>query len=210
MIRDQFYRRRHYLGAAAALVVVYVIFMGLVSPQREFPLNDDWAYYQMLQHLLKTGEFQMSQWAATALVFQTYLAGGLAALTGGFSFTGARLLTLLVSYLGCLALYDLLLQLSISRRGALLGALALAVNPLYIFDYTFMSDVYFLTLSMLSLAFYVRGVQRGAGWPLLLGSLLAVAAFLTRQIGVALPAGALLALWLKDRHFRWKLWCAVA
>jgi len=58
VIRDQFLQKRHYLGAATAVAVVYVIFIGLISPQREFPLNDDWAYYQMLQHLLKTGDFR--------------------------------------------------------------------------------------------------------------------------------------------------------
>src|SRR5512140_4028776 len=98
VIRDRFRPQRHYWVAVTALAVVYVIFIAFISPQREFPLNDDWAYYQMLRPLLRTGEFQMSQWAATALVFQTYLAGGLAVFTGGFSFTSARLLTLLISY----------------------------------------------------------------------------------------------------------------
>jgi len=204
--REPSIARRHYVLAALMLAAVYTAYLVLVSPQREFPLSDDWAYYQMVQHLLKTGVFQMSQWASTSLVVQTYLAGGLAVLTGGFSFTSARLLTLLTSYIGCVALYDLLLQLSISRRGAMLGALALAVNPLYIYlSYTFMSDVYFVTLLTLSLTCYVRGIKRDASGWLVLGSVLAAAAFLTRQIGLAIPAGVLLALWAKDRRFHWKL-----
>ncbi len=200
--------RRHiaeYAGAAltfAALLSVYVL---LVSPQREFPLNDDWAYTQTVRYLRTTGQLKLSDWTATTLIFQAYWGALFANLLGGLSFSAVRWSTLTFSIISCMALYDLFRQLDLSAPAALLGTLALAVNPVFIYlSYTFMSDVFYLGLMLLSLSCYLRGFKHNAGWALLVGSMLAGAAYLARQLGALLPVAVAAALVLRDRQIRWK------
>jgi 4-amino-4-deoxy-L-arabinose transferase-like glycosyltransferase len=194
-----------YAWVALIFTLVYAVYVMIAPPQREFPLNDDWGYAQSVEHLLDTGELRVSEWASATTIFQIYWGGLFAQLTGGFSFSALRGSTLAFSFIGCIALYDLLRQLDLPAPAAFLGGLALAVNPMFTYlSYTFMSDVFYFGLMLLSLSFYVRGIKRDAGGALFIGSVFAAGAFLSRQLGIVLPAAAGLALLLKDRRLRWK------
>jgi hypothetical protein len=67
-----------------------------------------------------------------------------------------------------------------------------------------MSDVFYLGLMLLSLAFYTRGIRRDAAWALLVGSALAAGAYLARQLGILLPIAAAIAWVWRDRRIRLK------
>lgn len=196
---------RHYIAVGFVFAAIYLIYFAVVSPQHEFPLNDDWGYSQAVRHLLSAGELRISDWASATTVFQTYWGALFALLTGGFSLSAMRWSTLAFSFISCLALYDLLLQLGIPKRSALLGGLTLIVSPMFVYlSYTFLSDIFYLGLMLLSITCYVRGIKRGNGWLLLLGGGFAAGAFLSRQLGAVLPVAAALALIIKARRLPWK------
>jgi len=207
MHKGQFTIHKWWPGGLVALafVILYALWFSLVSPQGEFPLNDDWAYAWSVRHLLQTGELRISEWISATVVFQIYWGALFAQLAGGFSFTALRWSTLVMSFVGCLALYDLLRQLDIPAPSALLGALTYAVNPIYVYlSYTFMTDVFYLTPMMLSLSFYVRGVKQESEQALVIGSIFAALSYLSRQLGATLPLAAGLVVLLKERRFDWR------
>jgi 4-amino-4-deoxy-L-arabinose transferase-like glycosyltransferase len=196
---------RDYALAALILAAIYVVYVLVVSPRHEFPLMDDWAYAQSVRHLLYTGQLRISEWSSTTLVFQVYWGALFARLFGGFSFTALRWSTLVFSFITSLALYALLRQLDLGAPAAWLGGLTLVVNPIFVYlSYTFMSDVFYMGLMLLSLAFYVHGIRRDAAWALLAGSALAAGGYLARQLGVLLPIAAAIAWVWRDRRIRLK------
>ncbi|MBI5564947.1 MAG: glycosyltransferase family 39 protein, partial [Chloroflexi bacterium] len=171
----------------------------------DIPLNDDWAYAQSVRHLLTTSELHVSEWAAPSLIPQIYLGALFAHLAGGFSFVALRWSTLVCAVISCLALYDLLRQLGLRHAEGTLGVLLLLVNPIFInLTYTFMSDVFFLALLLVSLTCYARGFQRRSNSWLLMGGGFAALAYLERQIGLLLPVGAGLAWILYERRWAWR------
>jgi hypothetical protein len=177
------------------------VWLLFVSPIHEFPISDDWAYAQSVRHFLNTGEVHISDWASTTLVFQIYWGALFAKILGGFSFSALRLSTLVMSFIGCYALYDLLCQYELAPTEALLGAVVLAVNPIYIYlSYTFLSDIFLFGLMLVSSTLYVRGVKRESNGFLLAGSVCAAAAYLARQLGILLPLGLAATLLLSAKH----------
>jgi 4-amino-4-deoxy-L-arabinose transferase-like glycosyltransferase len=179
--------------AMAALVIV-------VPPAGEFPIDDDWLYARTVQGLVERGRLEVPAWSAVSLVLQAYW-GGFFARLFGFSHTALRASTLVLAAAAVLGTYLLLRDLLDSRR-AVLGALLLLVNPLFVFlAYSFMSEIPFLGLAVWALFCWVRALRDSGGgkaaprlgW-LAAGAALAGGAYLVRQIGVALPLAMLTAL----------------
>jgi 4-amino-4-deoxy-L-arabinose transferase-like glycosyltransferase len=164
------------------------IFSGLlVSPLRNVPLIDDWTYVWSVENLIKTGRLAMLDWNGHYPILQILL-GSLFSLLFGFSFGVLRVLTVLLAIVGCMALYLTLRELDLDRERSLLGALTLAVNPVFFcLSFSFMTDVPFLSMMTIALLFYVAGTRRKSQALLWMGSLFAVAAFLSRQIGFIIP-----------------------
>jgi hypothetical protein len=159
----------------------------LVSPVGDFPLNDDWVYARAVQSILETGRFQLAGWSQASAFSQAYW-GALFCWPSGFSFTALRFSSLALGLGGVLATYALLRQLQASPPTAMIGASAVAVNPLYLgLSNTFMTDVPFYCFTVVSVLLLVRGLQRDDAACLILGILAAYAATLTRQIGLMLP-----------------------
>lgn len=65
---------------------VFALTILLIDPIREASFEDDWTYAVMVRHLHETGEYQLHQWLAPNLPFQTYW-GGLFSYYFGYSFT---------------------------------------------------------------------------------------------------------------------------
>jgi 4-amino-4-deoxy-L-arabinose transferase-like glycosyltransferase len=133
-----------------------------------------------------TGRFELPS-PATANVFVQAYWGALFCIPFGFSFTALRFSTLTLGGVGILACYLLLREIGSDWWTALLGALALAVNPLYFaLANTFMTDVPFLAFVVAALLLFVRGVRRQETISLLAGILIALLAVLIRQFGLLL------------------------
>ena len=167
------------------IVGIWVIVAFLINPRGEFPLNDDWTYARTVKTLLEGGGLKFPE-ISTNIIAQIFW-GALFCLPFGFSFTALRISTLTLGVIGVLALYALLREADADRKTALFGALLLAFNPLYlVLSYTFMSDVPFIAVSVLSLYFIVRGMRRNSPLELAAGLFLACLALLIRQTGLAI------------------------
>ena len=167
--------------------LLWCLAVALVNPQGNFPLDDDWSYCLSVKRMLVEKAFHPTGWTGTTLLTHT-LWGTLFCIPCGFSFTALRISTLVLGLVGVLGFYELLRTVQASRKLALAGSLTMAFNPVYFaLSNSFMTDVPFTALTILSLLFFTKSLSRGsiACWSL--GTGLALAATLCRQIGIFLP-----------------------
>jgi hypothetical protein len=187
-------------GTVVDLVLIAVLWgiaVIIARPIGEFPLNDDWSYGLTAKRLAEGGGYIPMGWTEMTL-FSHALWGALFCLPHGFSFTALRLSTLVLSLAGGLAMYGLVRQLRRPRLLACLCALTLVFNPIYFaLSNTFMADVPFTTLAILSALFFVRHFQNGSDADVLIGTVFALIATLSRQVGLCLPFAFGVTLWLK-------------
>ena len=169
-----------------ALCAVWLGMTLLVHPVGEFPLNDDWSYTRTVRTLVDEGELRICGWMSVPLVAQV-LWGRLFCLPFGFSFTALRVSTLVLGLTGVLATYGLLREARASRALACLGALTVLVNPLYFqLSNTFMTDVPFYALGILSVLFFVRAVRRRRTLDIVVATVFGSLAVMIRQIALPL------------------------
>ena len=159
-----------------------------VNPVGDFPLINNWVYAFAVKSVLETGHFQFLPFSSSANVGPQVYWGALFCLPFGFSFTALRVSTLTLGMFGVTTLYLLIRELGGDRRTAMLGALVLAVNPLYFgLSNSFMTDVPFLSLVMIALYFLVRdsNVTLPLIWLLVFFS--RFAAILVRELHLVIP-----------------------
>jgi 4-amino-4-deoxy-L-arabinose transferase-like glycosyltransferase len=157
----------------------------------DVPVIDDWTYAWAVEHLLRTGTFNVLDWSSAYTLSQALWGAAWSALLG-FSFATLRLSTLALATIGCGTLYLILRELGASTRAALIGALSLAVNPLFVLlSSSFMTEVPFMTFSMLALLCYVRAATRGELRLVWWAGVWSLAAFLCRQVGIVTPVAGL-------------------
>lgn len=173
--------------ALAALSAAWWAGVALVGPHGDFPLNDDWGYAPAVRALVDEGALRFTDWQSMPLITHV-LWGWLFAAPAGFSHDALRLSTLVLGWLGVLAMYALLRQLKAPRFAAGVGAALLLVNPLYFgLAFSFMTDVPFTAVVIAASAAWLRAEQEESrGW-LAVATLLALWATLNRQLGIALP-----------------------
>ena len=177
---------------AATLLLAAII----INPFREmFAQDDAWAYARMVQHLLATGRYGLDSFTAANMPVQIYIAAGLSKIFG-YSPALLRFKTLALLVVALVSFYLLLRELGHARRMAGIITLALLASPfVLILGFAFMSDVQFLAWLVLALLLYVRGMRYQSAWSMFFGSLAAGCAIGTRQFGIALIAGLIIA-WL--------------
>lgn len=186
------------LMVAAALLLAMLI----VDPFREFmPQDDGWAYARSVERLLDTGRYQLDAWSAANMPVQIYLAGLLAKVFG-YSLSILRISTLLLLVAGLAAFFALLRSGTSAWTSALL-TLGLLASPLVVMlSFTFMSDIQYMAWMLIALWLYARGFERDDIGTLFLASLAAACAIGTRQFGIALLGGMVLAWLLIDGRRR--------
>jgi hypothetical protein len=187
------------LLALAAIVALFATGWLLVRPQADVPVIDDWVYAWSVEHLLKTGRLQVLEFSAIYPLFQIAW-GALFARVAGFSFVALRLSTVVLSVFGCWAVYFTIRELGCRRTTSLLGACALALDPVFFaLSFSFMTDVTFADLSAIAVFFYVSAVLRERPARLWMGAVASLAAFLVRPIGIFVPLVIVPAiLWRRD------------
>ncbi|MEG4323422.1 MULTISPECIES: hypothetical protein [unclassified Microcoleus] len=185
------------------LVLLLLLTNLLVSPIGEFSLNDDWIHAKAVQRLLEEGQYRGHSYVAATLAAQAYW-GALFCKVFGFSFTILRVSTLVLSVVGAWAMARCGLALGLSRNLALVCGVLVAINPLVLnLSYSFMTDVPFLAMSILSGLFFLLALQTPSAQLIFWGSLFAVVAFFVRQFGVMLPvafAGTVLVMWWQKQY----------
>ncbi|HSB96380.1 MAG TPA: glycosyltransferase family 39 protein, partial [Spongiibacteraceae bacterium] len=167
------------LGWCATLIIV--------NPTGNFPLNDDWAFASTVKHLLEYGEYRPTGWASMPLI-SNVLWGSIFCLPAGFSFDVLRLSTIIASLAGLGGFYLLLRELRQPSWLAIIAVLTLGFNPIYYsLSNTFMTDVFYTAVQLFAAYFFVRNLRRDSYADLLVATLLALTATLSRQLAVAVP-----------------------
>lgn len=169
--------------AAAAFVVPTLAPVSII---------DDWVYARAVGRLVEDGVWRVPQLSAANLWFQLGW-GGLFASVFGMTLGVLRAATVVLSFLGGLAMFGLCRELRVSRSRSALGAAVYLFNPLaFVLSYSFMTDPYFLALLVMAAFCFARGVRLGDGddggrWAMVAGSAAASMAFLVRQQGLLIP-----------------------
>jgi len=178
-----------------ALVAMWIFMAVFVDPRGEFPINDDWAYAWSARHFAETGEIRFHEWLFTSfqllsspLLTQILWGSTFLIAAGEFSFTALRLSTMVMGLVGVLGTYYLLKELRRDGIFAFTGAFVISVNPIYFeLSNSFMTDVPFYALFVVSLLFFARTLRRFDVFDYALATVLCCAAILIRQVGLALP-----------------------
>jgi hypothetical protein len=182
---------------ALAIASLWCTSLIIVNPVGNFPLNDDWIYGLTVKHLIETGDFRPTGFTSAQIITNA-LWGFLFCLPAGFSFNALRLSTLALSLLGTVGAYALMRNVCQPRWPAVMVALTLGFNPIYYsLSNTFMTDVPYTAITIFAALFYVQSLKRDSNLDLLIGTALAVAATLSRKIGITVPLAFAVALILK-------------
>jgi 4-amino-4-deoxy-L-arabinose transferase-like glycosyltransferase len=186
------------LASAAAWAAVLG---GFSIAEQNFPLNDDWAFARGAMLFARGKGIHYSSWASMPQLGQWLWACPFV-WSFGESFFALRLSTIVLSWLGLWAFFDILRQEGIEPWTAALCTTALALNPLFfLLQGTFMTDVPALSMALVALALYSRALKSGH-WPsLALATLVATLAVVTRQNTVTVPV-AMGVLVVRDRRLR--------
>jgi hypothetical protein len=177
-------------GSVLHLVEAAVAFLGTVAfvgPSGDFPLNDDWAYAFATRTLLATGTWQPTTWPAMPHISNALWAAPICA-ASTCSFDDLRLTTLLAS-LVLLSATFFLLSLTKRESAVLLVAMVLVTfNPIaYALSFTFMTDILFSALITISALLYIISLKRDSVLLVVFGTIVALAATLSRQLGLCVP-----------------------
>ncbi len=175
----------------------------MVDPRGEFPIWDDWVYARAVREMLAGHGYAPIDWMQANLFSQVVWGAGFATVFGD-SVTVLRLSTLVLGLLGGFALYALVRAAGGGRGVALLAALTLLFNPLYLMlSFTFMTDVPFLAMQTGAIALIAIGALQRSRLRSALGWLLGIAALLCRQIAACIPI-SFLAEALVRRPWSWR------
>lgn len=198
-------------GVVAALSIAAAFL--LVWPVGDYVIGDDWAYTKSLEHLHTTGELRILDWNPMTLVTHLYW-GLLFTKLFGFGMTLARISTVVLVLVECLALAGLLRRFGIREPAVILAVLALLFGPLHFFQaFMYSTDIPTNAWTLLALLYYVRGLaSRGpdANRLLVAGSAFAGIAWSARQSAILVVAAvaAYLVLFERERLRRAGTWLA--
>ncbi len=186
-----------------AAILYYTANIVFISPQGNFPLNDDYIYGQAVRHLLNSGQFELA--ASSPSCFLHIILGAVACKLFGFSYVVLRTVTLAVGLAGTIALYLTVCELGLRRQIAGLIALVYVTNPLFVnLSFTFMTDVASITFCNFYFLFLIRGMRRDSKGAFLAAAIMLLSAAAIRQtaaIYVLCNLCLLPVYWIQRRHF---------
>jgi 4-amino-4-deoxy-L-arabinose transferase-like glycosyltransferase len=198
-----------FLGVLLASATAWaVIFIAVPPGRQDFPLMDDWAFGRGALLLASGQGIHYSNWASMPQLGQWLWACPFIWLLGP-THVALRLSTIVLTWIGLWAVYDLLRQEKWSANRAALAVATLAFNPLFfLLQGTFMTDIPALALALTALALYARALTRQSRAWLVGGFLVALLAVITRQNTAAVAVVVGLLLW-RERPLRVRpLWWA--
>ena len=185
--REHRYIRGSTIVPGVALALYFIVCSLVLRPYENLPFIDDWTYAWSVEQLLKTGELRITDWSAHYPLAQI-LWGTIFCLPFGFSFSALRVSTVVLAWLGALGFYATLRELGRPRADSLIATFVFLVNPVFfILTFSYMTDVPFVSFVNIAFFFFISGMSRQRESYLWIGSFLAICAFFTRQVAVALP-----------------------
>ncbi len=185
------------------LIFIWLVILVLVNPVGEFPLNDDWAFSGEVASLINHGHLQFTNWGVMTLISQVMLGFGVCKVFG-FSFTILRILTSVVALSGILISYKILKHISGNESLALFSSILLAVDPMFIsLSNTFMTDIYFISFSMMAIYFFSLSFSSIKNQDLIFASVFLIIATLIRQTGLLLAISFAVVYLMKSTRISW-------
>lgn len=180
--------------ALLAIVSVFLIFLAGIGA--EYSLNDDWLYSAEAKQVLD-GRIE-EIW----LLPQSLFGAGISYIFG-YSLLTLRLSMMFAGIIAVLVFFVLGVRLGLSEKHSFLASLVLLLNPFfYSLSHTFMTDVFFLLLFMVSIYFFVQWSKKEEKKYLVLGLAFSYLAFLVRPFAVVLPFTALFLSIKWNKSFR--------
>jgi hypothetical protein len=192
------------LAPGAVLLFIYSSAIFLLHPLPNLPFHDDWTYAWSVEHFLNTGELQVLDWSVH-YPFVQILWGALFCLPFGFSFSALRVSTVVLAWVGAVALYGTMRELGRARSESLIATVVLVANPVFfVLGFSFMTDVPFVSFASVAFFFVTRGLSRKSPSQIYLSCIFAACALFIRQIAVAIPASLLLYFLFTPSHRSWR------
>jgi len=183
--------------------LLWIVSFIIIKPIGNFPLADDWAYSKTVEIFVKTHHLKILDWYAMTFVTQM-LWGALFCSIFGFSFFVLRLSTIVIGIIGVVYFYILLKKLANSQV-ALLSTLVIAFNPLYFcLSYSFMTDVPFLSLTIISLYYYIEAIKTERLSFFIIATIVSLLATMLKQMGIILPFAVIVAFLFREKiSYKW-------
>lgn len=185
------------------LLGIFFVILIVMLPFKDQLFSEDFAYAQSVRHLITTGDLKISERVAPSSI-TLIVWGAIITKISGFSLANLHLsVAVLIPFL-LIALYKLFYLAGASKQKSLIFTLFFLSIPWILqLSYTFLTDIPFLTLEVFALLFYLRGFKKDRPIDILLGSIFASLAFLTRQLGIAFVLAAFITvLFKKDNNRR--------
>lgn len=168
------------------IALTYVFTFIYMLPLRNQTFQDDWAYIQTAKYFY-SGNFKISDWVAPVSITPTIWTTFFTRLLG-FSIVNIHLSVITLLFIGLISFYFLLKTLKLSEwRATFFSLLLLSFPWVFQFSYSFITEVPYMIMLILALLFYCKAFQEKRDRLLLIGSVFAALAYLTRQLGIALP-----------------------
>jgi hypothetical protein len=192
------------------LAVVFVGSIAFVGISGDFPLNDDWSFAITTRRLADAHTWAPVGWASMTLITNALWALPIC-IASSCGFVDLRLATMLAALLLFSATYFLAGFNSKRAYIPLAAALLVAFNPIaYALSFTFMTDILFTALVAISASLFIVSLERDSDGLALLGALVALAATMSRQLGLCLPLAYMVARLLQEGDWRRKSIMALA
>lgn len=153
---------------------------------QDFPLHDDWAFAKSAFAFAAGQGIHYYHWASMPQLGQWVWAWPFIKLLGP-TFVSLRVSTIVLSWCGLVALYDILRREGCAPWAASVATATVAFNPVFFaLQGSFMTDVPALSFMLISLAFFGRAAQSGKVWPLVAATAAGLLAVTTRQNAILL------------------------
>lgn len=185
------------------LTTIWLLLVLLVNPMGNFPLNDDWQYAYPVKQWIETGQISMQGRFAPNIIGQVVW-GYLSCLPfGAFDFSYLRIGVLIIGGATILLFYSWLKEQGIPDKSNFLISLSLLLSPLFFnLSYSFMTDVPFLFLVLLSLKYFFNYTEKETLIGLGIAIIAALGAYLIRQPGLLLLPAYAVFLFFQKQHKR--------
>lgn len=170
-----------------SLILIFTLATGIVDAHGNFPLNDDWSYAEATRGLVFQHDWRPSGWTSMTLITQS-LWGAIACTILDCSFEHLRFSTIFAGLLLLLSSYILFRVLSAPSLLAFVATTIIVFNPVtFALTYTFMTDVLFELLLVVSSIFCVIALKRRSSIHIGFACVLITIATLCRQLALCLP-----------------------
>lgn len=180
-------------------LLIFVLELIILSPNYNFPLNDDWTQSLSIYHYNLNHELFYPAWFS-AFNYIPIIFGIILSAIFGFSFAMLRCGNLVISFLIVYLFYLFLRYNKISKLNSFLFSFLLWFNPIFFYlSYTFMGDQIAFMFLLASIFLYQMAFDKKSYKYMFLASAISLLGIFTRQFVALLPAMAFLCFFFSHK-----------